>query len=135
VDWGTRRIGLAVSDPEGRIPRPLTTRFVQSIRDGIREVVAAAHAEAADLVVVGLPLDVRGTEGPSAAQARRLGAVLARKGFAVAFEDERFTTEDAQAWLLERGERRPGPGRLDQVAALLILQAYLDRQGTGASDA
>jgi putative Holliday junction resolvase len=127
VDWGTRRIGLAVSDPGGTLARPLDTLRVKSAADAARKVAEVARAEEAETILVGLPLHLPGDEGPSAERARRLGEALAALGFWVYYEDERLTSEDALRFLRERGERRPPKERIDQVAALLLLQAFLDR--------
>lgn len=128
VDWGTRRVGLAVSDPGGLLARPLPTLRVNGAEEAAEGVALAAGREAAEAIVVGLPLRYSGVEGPSAERARALGAALARRGFTVIYRDERSTSEEARAWLRERGERRPDPERVDQVAALLLLQSYLDAE-------
>jgi putative Holliday junction resolvase len=129
VDWGTRRVGVAVSDPSGLVARPLPTLKVKSARDAREQVERAARSEEAEVVVIGLPLNMDGTEGASAARARSLGAALEAQGFAVRFLDERLTTDDARRWLRERGEARPDLGRVDQVAALLLLQEFLAESG------
>ena len=125
VDWGTRRVGVAVSDPSGLVARPLPTLRVTSARDAREQVEETAVREEADVVLIGLPLNMDGTEGPAAARARSLGAALEAQGLAVRFLDERLTSDDARRWLRERGESRPDTGRVDQVAALLLLQEFL----------
>jgi putative Holliday junction resolvase len=132
VDWGTRRVGVAVSDPSGLVARPLPTLSVKSARDAREQVESTARREEAELVLIGLPLNMDDTEGPAAARARSLGAALEAQGLAVRFLDERLTSDDARRWLRERGETRPDSGRVDQVAALLLLQEFLaesDRSG------
>jgi len=132
VDWGTRRVGVAVSDPSGLVARPLPTLNVKSARDARDQVESTARREEAELVLIGLPLNMDDTEGPAAARARSLGAALEAQGLAVRFLDERLTSDDARRWLRERGETRPDSGRVDQVAALLLLQEFLaesDRSG------
>ncbi len=114
VDYGERRIGLAVSDPMGRIALPY--RIVSSLRD----VISAAAEVGAAAVVVGLPLTLGRRESASS---RAVRAFAARLGAAVqlpiAFEDETFTTKLAA---------RSAPARrVDAAAAALILQSYLDR--------
>ena len=83
----------------------------------------------AEVVLIGLPLNMDDTEGPAAARARALGAARESHGFAVRFQDERLTSDDARRWLRERGETRPASGRVDQVAALLLLQEFLMEAG------
>ncbi len=125
VDWGTRRVGLAVSDPTGLLARPLPTRSVRSARETLEAVLAAARAEEADEVVVGLPLNMDGSEGVSAERARKLGEALRDRGCAVHYLDERLTSEAAAGVLRERGETRPAKERVDQMAALLLLEEFL----------
>ncbi len=129
VDWGTRRVGVAVSDPSGLVARPLPTLSVKSARDARDQVERSARREEAEVVLIGLPLNMDDTEGPAAARARALGAALESQGLAVRFQDERLTSDDARRWLRERGETRPVSGRVDQVAALLLLQEFLMEAG------
>jgi putative Holliday junction resolvase len=131
VDWGRRRLGLAVSDPERILARPLPTLTVSGADEAVAGVRSAADREEAGVILVGLPLDMDGGEGASARQARALGDALRRLGFTVIFHDERLTTEAARDHLRSRGERRPPRERIDQVAALLLLQEYLDHGTTG----
>lgn len=126
VDWGRRRVGLAVSDPSRKIARPLATLEVRSPEEACRGILEAARKETAELILIGLPLNADGDEGPSAARARDLGRSLETKGLRVEYRDERWTSEDAVEFLKQRGERRPPKTRIDQVAALLLLQGYLD---------
>jgi putative Holliday junction resolvase len=92
----------------------------------VEQVVEVARAEAAATVVVGLPLHMSGEEGGAARSARRLGESLRERGFTVFYHDERLTSEEALDLLRARGETRPAKERIDQVAALVILQAFLD---------
>ncbi len=135
VDWGTKRVGLAVSDPTGLVARPLPTLAVRNAREAASKVLETARETGADLVLVGLPLNMDGSEGASAARARKLGEALAGGGFAVRYLDERLTSEAARDFLRERGETRPAPERVDQAAALLLLEEHLAgaaRGGRGA---
>jgi putative Holliday junction resolvase len=125
VDWGTKRVGMAVSDPTGLVARPLPTLGVRNAREASEKVLAAARDEGAELILVGLPLNMDGTEGASAERARKLGEALAAGGFAVRYLDERLTSEAARDLLRERGETRPAPERVDQAAALILLEGYL----------
>jgi putative Holliday junction resolvase len=98
-------------------------------------VAEAAEREGADAILIGLPLRYSGEEGASARKARALGDALTGRGFTVIFRDERSTSEEARGFLRERGESRPAPERVDQVAALLLLQDYLDAGGGEGRDA
>lgn len=129
VDWGTKRVGLAVSDPSGTVARPLPTLSVRSARDAEEQVAAVAKREEVDRVVVGLPLHMNGSGGTSARRARRLGEALRKAGLAVDYLDERLTSEEAREFLRRRGERQPDRTRVDQVSALLLLREYLASEG------
>jgi len=85
------------------------------------------RGERASLVILGLPLNMDGSEGPQAAAARSFGAGLVRIGLEVVYVDERLTSWEAGERLEQAGRRvRRGSGELDSTAARLILQQYLD---------
>lgn len=139
IDYGERRIGLAVSDPTGTIAQPLPPLLRRrGKRPPIERLIAIARAHDARAFVVGLPLDLEGDEGPRAVEVRRFGEHLqARSGRPVHFWDERLTTARAERTLREIGissSRRRAQGRTDAVAAALILQAYLDANPGSVSD-
>jgi putative Holliday junction resolvase len=125
VDHGARRVGLAVGDEETGMAFPRST--VPAV--GAAEVIARlAEDEGTGRVVVGLPLNMDGSEGPQAAAARGFGYELTQLGLEVAFSDERLTT-----W--EAGERSRAADRprsanaIDSAAAALILeQFFADRR-------
>jgi putative Holliday junction resolvase len=108
------------------LARSLPTLIVASARDALEKVEVAARKEGVQTVLVGLPLHLHGEEGSSARRARRLGDGLAEKGFTVLYRDERLTSEEALDYLRRRGEKRPEKARIDQVAALILLQEFLD---------
>jgi putative Holliday junction resolvase len=126
VDWGTQRVGLAVSDATRQLARPLPTLTPADRGDAVRQIIHAARSEGAQIIVVGLPLSMNGGEGPAAKQARRLGSALEKEGFSVVYHDERMSSEEARELLWKKGDPRPAKARIDQVAALLLLQSYLD---------
>lgn len=129
IDPGDRRIGIAVSDPTGTIASPYG--FIDiSTSDPVTSIAAIALDMDCDRIVVGLPLRLDGSEGPSAQRSRTLGALLsAELHLDVVYADERFTTLTAEAALLEGNVRRSErKTRRDQVAAAVMLQGYLDRQ-------
>ena len=125
VDYGTRRIGLAISDGLGLTARPLDVVGRKELLTTLSRVVSEYGV---DTVVVGLPTGLGGDEGFSARGARELGAVIAdRVGVTVVYVDERFTSRMAESALLESGMRRRGRKEtVDKVAAAIILQTYLD---------
>ncbi len=127
LDHGSRRIGVAIADSETGIAfeRPALRRTNLG-RD--LAAIGDLHAdEGADLVIIGLPLNMDGSEGPQALSARQFGERLAGIGLTVVYEDERLSSWEAGERLTQAG-RRParGSGELDSAAARLILQQYLD---------
>jgi putative Holliday junction resolvase len=131
VDYGERRIGLAISDPTGTIASP--AGFILR-RAGKRAPIAEIIRRADDLeargFVVGLPLDGNGEETPRSAEAREIAAKLGqRTGKPVELVDERFTTAAARRAIREMGgsasERR---GDVDALAATVLLQHALGLQ-------
>lgn len=124
IDPGERRIGVAVGDDETGMafPRP-ALRAGSGAPDGIR---ALAQAEGTRRIVVGLPLNLDGSEGTQATAARAFGARLGALGLEVTFSDERLTTWDAAERMAQSGARRPSvPDAIDSAAAALILEQYL----------
>jgi len=132
VDPGRRRVGLALSDgADGSIALPLAT--LDRPPDD-REAAAKVRGLLGDIpvaeVVVGLPLRLDGTEGEAARRARRFGDALAHALLVpVSYMDERLTTVQAERALGETGVRGQARRRVvDQAAATLILQCWLDRR-------
>jgi len=132
VDYGAKRIGLAVSDPDATIASPLATVTAGSNLDAcVRAVLDRACGFDIVAFVVGLPLNMNGTEGKQAEVTRRFGDRLAAvTGKPVHYWDERLTSVAAGDRLrsaeLTRKKRK---ARLDRVAAQIILQEFLDAKG------
>lgn len=128
LDVGERRIGVALSDPLGLTAQRLTLIVRHELARDVEAVAAVANEHEVDAVVVGLPLTLQGQRGEQAH--RVLGFVEALRGklnCPVRLWDERLTTVQGERALLETGASRRQRKRLiDQVAAQLILQAYLD---------
>ncbi len=126
LDHGTARVGVAISDPLQITAAPLTVLDRASAIDGIVELVAEYRPVT---VVVGLPVTRKGAEGVSAEEARSFGDEVGRAtGLPIEYVDERFTTHTAEQVMRQGGvgsrERR---GKVDKVAAAVILRQYLDR--------
>ncbi len=130
VDPGTVRIGLALSDPTGTIASPLKILKITSQKDGARKIVAQAKEHEVKLIVVGLPLLLSGQEGASAQMAKDLVTLIERRTqIPVRTFDERLTSKSAENSMHAAGlDSRAQRGRLDSVAAALMLQAYLDTE-------
>jgi putative Holliday junction resolvase len=125
LDYGTVRIGVAVSDPLGITARPVGSVPADEFGDRLPDLVEEL---APVRVVVGLPTGLGGHEGPSAEGARALAALVADvTGLPVEFADERFTTATAEELLAARErDRRRRREQVDAVAASVMLQGWLD---------
>jgi putative Holliday junction resolvase len=127
VDYGPKRVGLALSDPIGLTASPLSVVARSSV---VEEVMNLVKEQGVGTIVVGLPTGLRGGEGSSASEARDLAHELeAATGVEVLLWDERFTSRMAEKKLQEAGmRRRKRREKLDKAAAAIILQDYLDNQ-------
>lgn len=133
IDYGERRIGLAISDPTGTIARPLPTLTRRrGKRPPVEAVARLIREEGVDEVVIGLPLTPEGEESDWTRETRAYGEnVGERAGVPVNFVDERFTSARAERAVRELGLKkkdREDKARVDAAAAVLILQAFLDRR-------
>ncbi|OGG51228.1 MAG: hypothetical protein A3F84_17910 [Candidatus Handelsmanbacteria bacterium RIFCSPLOWO2_12_FULL_64_10] len=128
VDYGRRRVGLAVSDPLGITAQGLETVAVRSLKAAAAEVARVAEEVEAGEVVVGLPLNMDGSAGEMAAEAGAFAAEVERRtGLPVRRWDERLTSVAAGRAMREMGVRTKGrKGEVDRASAVLILQGYLD---------
>ena len=129
MDIGDVRIGVAISDPLG-----ISTNGIETHRSAGRERDVAYFAEMAKIrgcerIVLGLPLNMDGTEGDRAALVREFGAALAESsGLPIDYEDERLTTVEAEEMLIEAGLSREERKKvIDKVAAEIILRSYLNK--------
>lgn len=141
IDYGDRRIGVALSDPTGTIASPLPTLHKRSgKRPPYGEIEEIAEEKGVEAVVVGLPLSPEGTETEWTAEVRDVGRKLRRRlGVPVHFVDERMTSARAERTVrkhmgLPRSERERKE-RVDAAAAVLILQSWLDRPEEGRDEA
>ena len=128
IDPGSRRVGVAVSDPSATIAQPLTVIAASPEATLVQRLSALAREEQASELVVGLPRRLDGSLGPEAQAARSLADELRRAtGLAVTLVDERLTSAAAERALLSGGASRARRRQLsDQVAATMILQSFLD---------
>lgn len=126
LDHGSRRIGVAIGDTQTRLAfaRPALRR--RNAAQDIRDIGLLAQSEGAAMVVLGLPRNMDGSEGPQAAAARDFGEQLAAIGLVVELQDERLTSWQAAEQIGPRRGRERRSGELDSAAARLILQEYLD---------
>jgi putative Holliday junction resolvase len=130
IDWGERRIGLAISDPRGVIATP--AGFIArraGKRPPIAKLIARAEELEAAAFVLGLPLDGEGEDTPRAKEVRAVATELERRtGMPVELVDERYTTAEARRAVRELGGRpEERPGDIDALAATVLLQHVLGR--------
>ncbi len=129
VDWGTRRVGVAISDETWSLARSLPTIHVESPREAAVALIELVRENEVAIIVMGDPVHMDGREGSSSFRVRRLRSRLERAlpGVRFILWDERLSSRQALEMLKERQERiRGAPGRLDQVAAAILLQSFLD---------
>lgn len=134
IDAGTVRVGLAAADPTGTLASPVAVLPRARVGELWARVRREAEERGADTVVVGLPRELDGSEGPAAEDARRLAADAEREtGLRVELWDERFTSAEAERALIAGGMRRARRRTtVDGVAAALMLQGWLDARRTRA---
>ena len=131
IDPGDARIGVATCDPHGILATP-----VETVRRGagdLDRISALAEELGAEVVYLGLPRSLRGSEGPAAGRVREFAQELAARlaPRQVRLVDERFTTVTAEAVLRERGKKgRKRRAVVDQAAAVVILQGAIDTERT-----
>ncbi|MHB1324275.1 MAG: Holliday junction resolvase RuvX [Coriobacteriia bacterium] len=135
LDIGGARVGVAVSDPSGRIASPIAVLEARDPARFLRELGRLVEDYEIERLVLGLPLTLAGDEGPQAAEVReqgeRLGATL---GVPVEYHDERHSSAEARRAMQEAGvSEREQRGSLDKVAAAIVLQGWLDARWARAS--
>lgn len=128
LDVGDRRIGVAVSDPTGLLATPIEVYTRRAKAEDLAHLGNLASDYDAQGIVVGLPVNMNGTEGPQAAKVREFAESLAARGQDVLLWDERLSTVEAERRMAESGrrKRRGTIMRSDAEAAAVILETYLD---------
>ncbi len=128
IDYGSRRVGVAVSDATNTIALPLKILEVTSRARAVEQVAAVAAERGVEQIVVGLPLNMNGTEGEMATAARTFAEELEEVVSAhVALFDERLSTAQIERVLLDADlSRNKRKGVRDKLAAQVILQAWMD---------
>ena len=127
IDIGEKRIGIAVSDSLGYTAQGVET-YTRTGEEDAAYIAAKMKELGASKVVVGLPLNMNGSEGPAAQKVREFADKLTALGVEVDFQDERLTTVSAERMLIEADvSRKKRRQVVDKLAAVYILRAYLDR--------
>lgn len=134
IDYGERRIGLALSDPLGIISQGLETLPNRGRERFFEDLGRICAEHEVGEILLGLPVNLNGTVGPKAREALEIAdAIRARLSLAVTTWDERLSSRQADRLMSEVGglserQRRP---RTDRIAAIILLQSYLDSRRTG----
>lgn len=130
IDYGSQRIGLALSDPTGTLARPLPFLPAKGDAKLAREIAALAQKEGAGLLLLGLPRHMNGSLGEAAVKVQAFAAILEKTApLPLKLIDERLSTVQASRQLQEAGkDTRQQRGKIDSEAAAVLLQAYLDIQ-------
>jgi putative Holliday junction resolvase len=133
LDVGNRRIGVAVSDELGLTAQPVLTLIRKKPRDDIRSLARLARKYGCQEIVVGNPLHLSGDLSPQAEKTQAFAQSLAEETkLPVHLWDERLTTSEAHRILYESGRPRTEHRKVvDQVAAVIILQGFLDARSSG----
>ncbi|MEE8165303.1 MAG: Holliday junction resolvase RuvX [Myxococcota bacterium] len=136
LDFGTRRIGLAVSDPDGCFAFPAGCLISKGRKKDLQNLCALVEERGIRRIVVGLPIHMNGDVGPEAEAARSFADGIARAtGLPVDMIDERWTTVEAErAFRDPRGRRTKAArsGELDAAAATILLRSYLEKRSREA---
>lgn len=128
IDYGTVRLGVAITDPDQRLASPLENYIRRGAAADAKWLGMLAAAERIVGVVIGLPIHTSGNESQKSAEARKFGQWVGEvTGLPVAFFDERYTTAHAEALLLDAEmTKKRRKERLDKLAAQILLTAYLE---------
>lgn len=132
LDYGAKTVGVAVSDPLGLTAQAVETIFREretKLRRTLARIEALVTEYGAEKIVLGLPMNLDGTYGERCEKTCEFRDLLERRtGLEVILEDERLTTVSAERVLMESGVRREHrKEKIDTIAAVFILQTYLDR--------
>jgi len=126
IDMGEARVGLAVSDESGTLASGYGFTKFKGYNDLIEKLSDICNKEGISEIVIGLPLNMNGSRGPGADKAEKFAELFkAKTGYDVNLIDERLTTVEAAKQIHASG-KKVRKGRIDEVAATIILQTYLD---------
>jgi len=129
LDVGEKRIGIALSDQMGWTAQGHSVLERSGLKADLHSLALICEEYEVEKIVLGFPLNMNGTVGPKGEEIKEFGQVLQEElALPIDYWDERLTTVEAQRTLLEANvSRRKRKGLIDKLAAMNILQAYLDR--------
>jgi putative holliday junction resolvase len=135
IDFGDRRIGVAMCDPEQILASPVITIIRDDDEQAIGEIKSIIDKNKIGLIVMGIPYSLSGNESTQTARTRDFaGKLESATGLQVAFQDERLSSWEAQRLISSTGQKkdknRP-KGALDSAVAAMLLQSYIDMHKTG----
>ncbi|MDP6532939.1 MAG: Holliday junction resolvase RuvX [Candidatus Marinimicrobia bacterium] len=132
IDYGSARIGLALSDPTHLIASPLETITFSSEKDLIAQLREKIDAQEVEEVVVGMPFRMKGGDSRQTESVRKFVTALKKAGISAKEEDERLSSVSAKRALIEQElKMEKDKGLVDQTAAAIMLQQYLDKKRSG----
>ena len=130
IDYGDSRIGVAVSDENGKLAFDIcVVDATLGRKHAVTELIKIIEKYSADTLVVGLPTNMNGTRGDRVVKTEKFTKALKEVApdLTIVFEDERLTTKYADRLMLESGKHQKQKGVSDKLAAMIILQGYLDK--------
>lgn len=135
IDFGERRIGLAVSDPLGITAQGLPTIDTRKSRDVFAEILSIIKIKQVDRIVVGMPMNMDGSMGAKGKEVSKfIRELTKRTGMNVETWDERLTTVQSLRSMREMGVKQKKKGIADRISATLILESYLERHNQKQND-
>ena len=139
LDVGSKTVGVAVSDPFGWTAQGLETIQINEAKEnfGLERLGEIIDDYEVSAIVVGLPKNMNGTIGDRAIASQNYGELIIEKfGLPIIYQDERLTTVQANRMMIEEGDvsRKKRKQVIDKLAAMMILQSYLDRQANMKGD-
>lgn len=128
LDLGTKTLGLAISN--GKIATSLKTIYFDDLKELIKELEKVISEEKIDLLVLGLPKNMNNTIGPRAEATLEFKKMLEKLNYKVVLQDERLSTVSAHNYMIEADlSRKKRKEKVDSLAATIILQTFLDKEG------
>ena len=132
IDHGTKRMGIALSDPSGMIALPLEFIPAEPFNAFLDRLKKLIHEKEVEMILVGMPRNMDGSYGPAAAKVREFVAVL-KETIAIPIQtwDERLTSAQANRFLIQADvSRKDRKQKVDQAAAAILLQSFLDSRSS-----